>query len=429
MRSLIARAPAAEVVRRLVVVAACCAVGEAAEAVTIDVPAGTRTNVTEVFTGETAVAVNTGATGGTVRLSPHSTHTGGTTLGSGTLDVQQESQLGGSLTFHGGNFRYSGPAGAVWTTAVTNAATTTAQNWRIDSDLTMAGDMWSTDGLFVKTGPATLTLAAPFYLGAETSNSGSRATLINLSDDRAPTTGLSGATIAEGTVVVNTPYDTAVTNKFSACSNASIVGVRTTNAVNEAALVVSNGITRTHAALVVGAGYGNGNGSSLVKGRLEVAGGTLMVGNTAANILYAGVNNYPDEMRVESVVDVSSAQRLYSRGTTRRTTRTHIPPRSSTAAARSTRTTATSLPPTARRTPPSQTTLSSPAAVQTWIARTSATTRKTGARPRTCASRTAGASTCATSSTPPKGRSTSCSTAPYGTIGATAPRRRTSPLP
>ena len=130
----------------------CCAAAAAAETVTVNAPAGTSTNVTQVFTGDTTVAVNggTGATGGFVRLSPHSTHTGGTTLGSGTLDVQQESQLGGSLTFLGGNFRYSGPAGAVWTTAITNSATTTAQNWRIDSDLTMAGDMWSTDGLFVK---------------------------------------------------------------------------------------------------------------------------------------------------------------------------------------------------------------------------------------------------------------------------------------
>ena len=299
-----------------VVAAASAALPAKAATVTVNAPAGTSTNVTQAFSGATAVAVNTGATGGTVRLSPHSAHTGGTTLGSGTLDVQRESQLGGSLTLHGGNFRYSGPAGAVWTTAVTNAApnAVVSQNWRIDSDLTMAGDLWSTDGLFVKTGPATLTLTAPFYLGAETSNSGSRGTLINLSDDRAPTTGLSGATIAEGTVVVNTPYDASVTNKFSACSNASLIGVRTTNAVNEAALIVSNGITRTHAALIVGAGYGNGNGGSLLKGRLEVAGGTLMVGNTAANILYTGINNYPNELRVETVVDVSSAQRLNCMG-------------------------------------------------------------------------------------------------------------------
>ena len=284
---------------------------------TVNAPAGTSTNVTQVFSGATTVAVNTGATGGTVRLSPHNAHTGGTTLSSGTLDVQQESQLGGSLTLLGGNFRYSGPAGAVWTTAITNSApnAVVSQNWRIDSDLKMAGDVWSTDGLFVKTGTGTLTLAAPFYLGAETTNHGSRDTLIDLSDAAAPTTGMSGATIAEGTVVVNTPYDTSVTNKFSNNGGASMIAARTTNAVNEAALIVSNGITRTHAALVVGGGYGKGAaGGSYVKGRLEVSGGTLIVGNTGANILYTCVNNIPNDLRVEAVVDVSSGQQLRCKG-------------------------------------------------------------------------------------------------------------------
>ena len=56
-----------------------------AETVTINSPAGTSTNVTQVITGATTIAVNTGMTGGTVRLSPHSTHTGGTTLSSGML--------------------------------------------------------------------------------------------------------------------------------------------------------------------------------------------------------------------------------------------------------------------------------------------------------------------------------------------------------
>ena len=232
------------IARTMVAFAACCAASATAATVTVNAPAGTSTNVTQVFSGATTVAVNTGATGGTVRLSPHSTHTGGTTLSSGTLDVQQESQLGGSLTLLGGNFRYSGPAGATWTTAITNSApnAVVSQNWRIDSDLTMAGDMWSTDGLFVKTGPATLTLTAPFYLGAETSNLGSRNSFIDMSDDHAPTTGLSGATFAEGTVVVNTPYDEAVTNKFSACSNASILAEGIDKGIANSILVKLNQI-------------------------------------------------------------------------------------------------------------------------------------------------------------------------------------------
>ena len=45
-----------------------------AATVTVNAPAGTSTNVTQVFTGDTTVAVNNGAgtTAGTVRLSPYS---------------------------------------------------------------------------------------------------------------------------------------------------------------------------------------------------------------------------------------------------------------------------------------------------------------------------------------------------------------------
>ena len=46
-------------------VAVLAASGLAAATVTINAPAGTSTNVTQVFSGATTVAVNTGATGGT----------------------------------------------------------------------------------------------------------------------------------------------------------------------------------------------------------------------------------------------------------------------------------------------------------------------------------------------------------------------------
>ena len=56
-----------------------------AATVTVNPPAGTVTNAIAFVAGDDAHAINTGATGGTVHLSPYSTHTGGTTLGSGTL--------------------------------------------------------------------------------------------------------------------------------------------------------------------------------------------------------------------------------------------------------------------------------------------------------------------------------------------------------
>ena len=70
-------------------VAAGAALSVMAETITINPPAGTVTNVRAFVTGENALAVNTGATGGTVHLNPSSSHTGGTTLGSGTLVISQ----------------------------------------------------------------------------------------------------------------------------------------------------------------------------------------------------------------------------------------------------------------------------------------------------------------------------------------------------
>ena len=45
-----------------------------AATVTVNAPAGTSTNVTQVFSGATTVAVNTGATGGTPAQRPHGRH-------------------------------------------------------------------------------------------------------------------------------------------------------------------------------------------------------------------------------------------------------------------------------------------------------------------------------------------------------------------
>ena len=84
-------------------VAAGAALQAVAETVTVNAPAGTSTNVTQVFTGDTTVSVNTGATGGTVRLNPNNAHTGGTTLGSGTLVVTQPAKAGQPHTLGAGD--------------------------------------------------------------------------------------------------------------------------------------------------------------------------------------------------------------------------------------------------------------------------------------------------------------------------------------
>ena len=62
-------------------VAASAALPAMAATVTVNAPAGSVTNGRAFVTGEDTLAVNTGATGGTVRLNPNNSHTGGTTLG------------------------------------------------------------------------------------------------------------------------------------------------------------------------------------------------------------------------------------------------------------------------------------------------------------------------------------------------------------
>ena len=150
-----------------------------AATVTVNPPAGTMTNAIAFVAGEDVLAVNTGATGGTVHLNLYNTHTGGTTLGSGTLVVSQPARAGephelgaGPFTQTGGTLRYAGPAGGVWTAAWTNqpAADSDAVVWQIDNDLTMAGDVQQPTGCFIKSGKGTLTFTQPFTLGGCTTS-------------------------------------------------------------------------------------------------------------------------------------------------------------------------------------------------------------------------------------------------------------------
>ena len=68
-----------------------------AATVTVNPPAGTVTNALAFVSGDDALEVNTVATGGTVRLNPGNTHTGGTTLGSGTLVISQPVKAGAQI--------------------------------------------------------------------------------------------------------------------------------------------------------------------------------------------------------------------------------------------------------------------------------------------------------------------------------------------
>ena len=304
-----------------------------AATVTVNPPAGTVTNALAFVSGTDSLAVNTGATGGTVHLSPYSTHTGGTTLGSGTLVVAQPvgadettGELGaGPFVQQGGTLRYAGPAGGVWTRAVTNTASaaTAAVVWQIDNDLTMDCDVAQTVGAFVKTGPGTLSFTTNFNFGGTTAVSGgTRRKLMNLSPDRAPTQGHSNFTVVDGTVVIDTApgdyttFSVPVTNVLTAAGPSGFMTVGACTTINgtetTGVLEHRSGVTRTGGGLNIGFCNGStSNSTTPLSPTLRVTGGRLLVGEgIGTNSIYVGVNQDVSTFtgqRNAPVIDVSNA--------------------------------------------------------------------------------------------------------------------------
>ena len=278
----------------------------AAATVTVNPPAGTETNALAFVAGEDALAINPGATGGTVHLNPNNAHTGGTALNSGTLVVTHPAHAGephelgaGPFTQTGGTLRYAGPAGGTWTAAWTNqpAVDTAAVVWQIDNDLVMAGDVYQPTGCFIKDGKGTLTFTKPFVLGGcKTKYTGIYGTLTDFSPDRAPTTGYAPFTIADGTVVIDTPANT--TNYLSGADvNLAIGQGRTlTGEETTGVLILSNGVSIANSRINVGSsnGYTSNSGKRPEPTIRIVNGAHLMAGPSATGncAFYLGVRWY-----------------------------------------------------------------------------------------------------------------------------------------
>ena len=120
-----------------------------AETVTLAPAAGVTTNVLHLFTGDTSVDV---AGPGTVLLNPANSHTGGTTLSGGTLEISGNVASGsyspvgsGSFTISGGTLRGSGSLAR--DIAGTGAATIEAPNgWTWTGDNTFSAAATVADG-------------------------------------------------------------------------------------------------------------------------------------------------------------------------------------------------------------------------------------------------------------------------------------------
>ena len=209
---------------------------------------GVETNVTTRFTGETDIVVNSGTTGGGIvtLANPLSTHTGTTTVNSGTLVVPDgdiakgRSSIGasGPIVLGAGTLSASGVLGAVITNTYP-ASSKLATVLDVQDELHITNDFVQKTGTFIKTGPGTV-----YFSGANNrfgydpgvangSNTDKSTNLIFNANGDAPTKGLRGnVVIAEGTMVIEGGY-----NYFNGQCNGS-VGTWTTNEGTEKSAVL-----------------------------------------------------------------------------------------------------------------------------------------------------------------------------------------------
>ena len=216
--------------------------------------------------------------------------------------VDELHELGaGPFVQQGGTLRYAGPADGTWTRAVTNTASTStgAVVWQIDNDLTMDCDVAQTAGGFVKTGSGTLTLTQPFSFGGATEvPAATRKSGLDLSPDRAPTQGYGNFTLADGTVIIDTPVsaDSAVTapvtNMLTAKGVATIGACTTLDGVETTGVLEQRGgVTRTASYLNIGFCNGSTNNSETpLSPTVRVTGGRFLVGPSGATAVHMGVN-------------------------------------------------------------------------------------------------------------------------------------------
>ena len=293
--------------RGSVSVAACCLAGVAmAATVTIDPGNGIETNVTARFTGATDIVVNSGTTGGGIvtLANPLSTHTGKTTVNSGTLVVPDgdiakgRSSIGasGPIVLGAGTLRASGMLGAVVTNEYA-ASSTKATVLDVQDELHITNDFVQKAGCFIKTGPGTV------YFSGARNNFGGDPNVANAtknesgmlglnSNGDAPTSGRHGNfMLAEGTMVVEGGY-----NYFNVDGNGGAIGAWTTNAGTEKSAVLeirggTNVFLRS-----VWPGFWNGvagAGGPDVRSGLRVTGGIVSNGVTTGDSVFVGGKALP----------------------------------------------------------------------------------------------------------------------------------------
>ena len=291
-----------------------------AETVTLAPGDGVVTNVMQLFSGGTALAVNPGASGGgIVTLNAANGHSGGTSLGCGTLVMAgprspDRSEVGvNGLTIGAGTLRYAGPAGGVFAQDVASSfalGSTAATVFDGQNDLVFSGNWNQPYGGFIKTGPGTLTIAGGTnadvtnFFGAVDTTGGTgvftsetlfQKLTFNANGD-SPTVGYGAFSVAEGTFRID-----GGVNVFGTETDASAlqIGAWTTDVADaeKSAVLEINGGENTFVSKVA---IGRQNGNSVTAPGGTISGIRVTGGNTTfGRQLHFGWNDnttaYPNQ--------------------------------------------------------------------------------------------------------------------------------------
>ena len=280
---------------------------------------GVVTNVMQLFSGGTALAVNPGTSGGgIVKLNAANGHSGGTSLGCGTLVMAGPRSTGRSevgvngLTIGAGTLRYAGPAGGVFEQDVASSfaqGSTAATVFDVQSDLVFSGNWNQPYGGFIKTGPGTLTIAGGTnadvtnFFGAVDTTGGTgvftsetlfQKLTFNANGD-SPTVGYGAFSVAEGTFRIDGGVNVFGTETET---SALQIGAWTTDdGAEKSAVLEINGGTNTFVGKVA---IGRQNGNSVTAPGGNVSGIRVTGGDTTfCKQLHFGWNDnatvYPNQ--------------------------------------------------------------------------------------------------------------------------------------
>ncbi len=196
-----------------------------------------------------------------LELDGSSTYSGATILSAGTIKVASladggnSSPIGaataapGNLTLGKGTLHITGAASTDRGYTVRTGSSDHAAVLRVDDEVTFGGQIVSDSGAFLKTGPGTVYYTYPGFNVMNKDNANRPGTILNIGDNGdAPTEGITGFTVTEGTVVFGAPGQTNQATRID-------VGLRATGQAGQETageIIVNDGVLHSLQTVSIG---------------------------------------------------------------------------------------------------------------------------------------------------------------------------------